>query len=183
MNFRVTLVLVVLVVVVGGYLLFRTPFGEDSGDTTSSTNPWFFLVDDVMIDQLAVNYFDEERSFFRDEERVWHIGSLEGPPVGEAFQGTPFLASGARSPRLISEDPDADLEPYGLDDVKITMYVHLEDDNFYTVLLGDLTPDTVNNYAQIENFPEIYLLDRTWGEHMARLVTETPVSTPTPAPE
>jgi hypothetical protein len=56
----------------------------------------------------------------------------------------------------------------------------MEDGNSYLVLLGDLTPDRINNYARFDGPPGVYLVDRTWGEHMARLVTDTPVSTPTP---
>jgi hypothetical protein len=66
-----------------------------------------------------------------------------------------------------------------LDAPKLKILVRLESSDAspqgitYTVLVGDITPDGINNYSSIEGYPEIYLIDRTWGEHMARLATET----------
>ena len=177
MNARLTMVLLVVVLVFGGYLAFR-PATTSDGDPTIL--PWFYLVEDTKIFQLDVNYFGEELTFIRDDSRVWHLGTVEGPAVNEEFLGTPFLAGGTRSPRLISQGPDPDLALYGLDDPKFQLGVSMDDGKSYLVLLGDLTPDRINNYARIEGFSEVYLVDRAWGEHMARLVTDTPVNTPTP---
>ena len=58
----------------------------------------------------------------------------------------------------------------------------MEDGDNWRVLIGGLTPDRVNNYAQVEGFDDVYLLDRTWGEHMARLITDTPIG-PSGAPD
>ena len=188
MNFRITLILVVVAVLMGGYLWFGPPLTEpeDSDDPTSYD--WFFLVDDLKINRLDVTYYASAATYIRDSERKWHYGDLNGPLVSEEFAGTQFLASGARSPRLITENPDAeDLELYGLDNPNITLRFHLEDGSAYTVYIGDLTPDRITNYARIDGIDAIYLLDRSWGEHMARLITETDVfvgtATPSPNPD
>ncbi len=185
MNFRITLVLVVVAVLMGGYLWFGPPLTEPEESNDPTSQDWFYLVDDSIINRLDVTYFGADATFIRDSERVWHYGNLDGPPVSEEFAGTPFIAGGARSPRLIVENPDAaDLELYGLDTPQITLRFHMEDGQAYTVYVGDLTPDRITNYARIDGIDRIYLLDRTWGEHMARLITETSVfvSTPTPMP-
>ncbi len=185
MNFRITLVLVVVAVLMGGYLWFGPPLTEPEQSNDPTSQDWFYLVDDSLINRLDVTYFGADASFIRDSERVWHYGDLSGPPVSLEFAGTPFIAGGARSPRLIVENPDqADLELYGLDSPQITLRFHMEDGQAYTVYVGDLTPDRITNYARIDGIDSVYLLDRTWGEHMARLITETSVfvSTPTPTP-
>ena len=186
MNFRITLVLVVLAVLMGGYLWLGPSISEEESDDSPTSQEWFFLVEDSEINRLHATYFGTGATFIRDGERVWHYGDLQGPPVSEDFAGTPFLAAGARSPRLIVENPDADhLVLYGLDEPQITLRFHMEDGANYTVSIGDLTPDRITNYARIDGINKVYLLDRTWGEHMARLITETSVfvSTPTPQPD
>ncbi len=186
MNFRITLVLVVVAVLMGGYLWLGPPLTEPEVDNSPTSQDWFYLVDDFLINRLDATYFGTEAIFVRDTERVWHYGSLDGPPVSEEFAGTAFLAGGARSPRLIMENPDeAALQLYGLDSPQITLRLYLESGEAYTVSIGDLTPDRITNYARIDGIDRVYLLDRTWGEHMARLITETSVfvSTPTPTPD
>ncbi len=186
MNFRITLLLVVVAVLMGGYLWFGPPLTEPEQDNDPTSQEWFYLVDDSTINRLDVTYFGAAAAFIRDSERVWHYGGLDGPPVSVEFAGTPFIAGGARSPRLIMENPDqAALALYGLDSPQITLRFSMEDGQAYTVYVGDLTPDRITNYARIDGIDSVYLLDRTWGEHMARLITETSVfvSTPTPMPD
>ena len=173
MSYRVTGVLILIIVVLGGYAVLRPQVEEDA---SLADRPWFYIVEDTEINKLDAEYYGDEEVFVRDETRKWHIGSLEGPQVGEAFAGTPFLAAGARSPRIITQDPsDAELATYGLVDPRIKLRVYLEDGDNWRVLIGNLTADRVNNYAQVEGFDDVYLLDRTWGEHMARLITDTPI--------
>ncbi len=173
MSFRVTGVLILIVVLLGGYAAFRPQVEEDD---SLAERPWFYIVEDTEINKLDAEYYGDEAVFIRDPNRKWHIGSLEGPQVGGAFAGTPFLAAGARSPRIITQDPsDAELVTYGLVDPNIKLRVYMEDGQNWRVLIGALTPDRVNNYAQVEGFDDVYLLDRTWGEHMARLITDTPL--------
>ena len=186
MNFRITLLLVVVAILMGGYLWLGPPLTEPEEDDSPTSQDWFYLVDDSQIYRLDVTYFGTPAIFIRDSERVWHYGSLDGPPVSEEFAGTAFLAGGARSPRLITESPDdADLVLYGLDDPQITLRFYMEDGQAYTVYVGDLTPDRITNYARIDGIDRVYLLDRAWGEHFARLITENSifVSTPTPTPD
>jgi hypothetical protein len=172
MSFRVTGVLLIIVMVLGGYMAFRPQTIEDN---STATRPWFYIVEDTDIVKLDVEYYGENEEFIRDETRQWHMGSLEGPQVNEAFSGTPFLAAGARSPRIISQSPsEIDLVGYGLNDPKIKLRVHMVDGRNWQVLIGSLTADRVNNYAQVDGFEDVYLLDRTWGEHMAGLITEPP---------
>ena len=158
---------------------------EEESDDSPTSQEWFFLVEDSEINRLHATYFGTGATFIRDSERVWHYGDLQGPPVSEDFAGTPFLAAGARSHASSLKTPDADhLVLYGLDEPQITLRFHMEDGRNYTVSIGDLTPDRITNYARIDGIDKVYLLDRTWGEHMARLITETSVfvSTPTPHP-
>ena len=176
MNYRVTAVLLLIVVVFGGYLLLRP---ESADVAESAERPWFYIVEDTEINKLDVSYFGTEVLFIRDENRKWHIDAIDGPLVGEAFTGTPFLAAGARSPRIITLTPtDEEISQFGLEDPKIQMRLYMEDGRNWLIYVGALTPDKVNNYAQVAGFPDVYLVDRAWGEHMARLITDTPLAPP-----
>jgi hypothetical protein len=176
MSYRLTFVLAIIALVLGGYIALRPPPPEEPPEEQI----WFYLVDDTKIDRLDADYFGEQLTFVRDENRKWHLGDTDGPTVSDDFTGTPFLAAGAQSPRIISQDPNPDLEKYGLVNPKLSLRIYLEDGKSYRVFLGDLTPDRINNYAQFEGFPDIYLVDRTWGEHMAQLITDPPIGTPSP---
>ena len=183
MNFRLSLVFVVIAVVLGGYLLLGPGLTQPEPSDSPTSQEWFYLVDDSTINRLDVTYFGDASVFVRDSERQWHLDDENGQLVSEEFRGTPFLAGGARTPRLIAENADAEAAAlYGLDDPKISLRFYLENGQDYTVLIGGLTPDRITNYAQIQGTPEIYLLDRTWGEHMARLITEPSIFLSTPAP-
>ncbi len=185
MNFRITLLLVVVAVLMGGYLWLGPPLSEPEDSDSPTSFDWFYLVDDMDINRLDITYYGASGTYIRDSERKWHYGDLDGPLASEEFTGTPFLAGGARSPRLITDTADqAALELYGLDDPQITLRFYLENGEDYTVSVGDLAPDRITNYARIDGIEGVYLLDRTWGEHMASLVTETSVfvNTPTPTP-
>ena len=172
MSFRVTGVLILMVAVLGGYITLRPQTEEEP----AAQPPWFYVVEDTEINRLDVEYYGETEEFIRDENRKWHFGSLEGAQVGSEFTGTPFLASGARSPRIIAQEPtDAEIVSFGLEDPKIKLRVYMEDGQNWRVLVGGLTADRINNYAQVEGFDDVYLLDRTWGEHMARLITDPPI--------
>ena len=181
MNFRIALILVVVAVLLGGYLVFEGQNNRDYGPLP----PVPFIVEDPEINRLDVTYFGTGATLIRDSERVWHYGDLNGPPVSEEFAGTPLLADGERSFRLIVEKPDdAVLALYGLDKSQITLRLHKVNGENYTVSVGDLTPDRFLYYAQIDGSDRVYVLDRTWDEHMARLIAETSdfVGTPPPNP-
>ncbi len=184
MNFRITLALVVIAILLGGYLWLGPPLTETEQSDSPTTQEWFYLVEDSLINRLDATYFGTGATYIRDSDRKWHYGDVTGPLVSEEFTGTPFLAGGARSPRLIVEDPDDEaLALYGLDEPEITLRFHMEDGANYTVYVGDLTPDRITNYARIDGIEKVYLLDRTWGEHMARLITETSTFVTTPIPQ
>ena len=91
MSYRVTSVLILIIVVLGGYAALRPQAEEDDA---LADRPWFYVVEDTEINRLDAEYYDDDEVFVRDANRKWHIGSLEGPQVGEAFAGTPFLAAG-----------------------------------------------------------------------------------------
>lgn len=185
MNLRISVVILVLTTVLAGYILLVPPFDsanpEEQLIAESRDLEWFFNVEDRKIDFIKVNHFDNEKLFYRDAERKWRVDSLTGTEVGTQFLGTAFLAGGSKSPRMISNIADPDLTQYGLINPKIIVTVHLEpspaapDGITYSVEIGDITADGINNYAAIEGNPEVYLLDRTWGEYMASLVTNTPM--------
>ncbi|MBI4328780.1 MAG: DUF4340 domain-containing protein [Chloroflexi bacterium] len=208
MNFRVTGVLLVVLAVLGSYLYFTFIFGKEEKEEAllpKDVRPWFYFCEDQQIRGLDVAYFGRTLSFVRDDSRVWHFDGPDGPLVdtysgneeqgikGSSFSGVPFLAGGARSKRVFEEVQQTEsLEFYGLKDPKVsfTMKLYPQEqykdspctEAQYTVRLGTTTPDGVQTYAQMEGYPQIFLVDHTWGETVARVVTEPPYPPATPRP-
>ncbi|MBI4308030.1 MAG: DUF4340 domain-containing protein [Chloroflexi bacterium] len=199
MNFRITVILLVALILVGGYVYFyelRRP--------TQIVQPplWFYNLDQDRISGIDVTYNGKKESFVRDaQEKSWRFNDAAKTPVNlERWGGITLLLSGPQSKRLLCEEPGkpgakppcdkSDIYgSYGLKNPSLVVDVTLEDKddqtgkllhNTFTLFIGDKTPDGSNHYVQMKGFPQIFLVDGSWGEVLSRLVTEPPSPKPTP---
>ncbi|MBI2170943.1 MAG: DUF4340 domain-containing protein [Chloroflexi bacterium] len=180
MSFRVSFILLVLVAVVGGYVflfeLQKTPKPQQSA-------PWFY---DVSYDDLAVisvEYLGQKQVFEATPEG-WVFQESREPVDLARWSGIPLLLTGPRSSRVARESID-DPKEYGLDPPQSVFTVSLKSGQQITTLLGDVTPDGVNHYAQVVGSAPLFLIPAAWGDVINRLIIEPPMVTPTPtlAPE
>ena len=184
MNVRVTIALVaaiVIVVLVGFFFVNR--LGDDTPDLVRPRRDFFYIVDDDDINLINVTHLGESGLWVVDSERGWHFDTPEGEPVHlDRWGGVTLLLSGPQYKRVIS-DRATDLARYGLEDPPTIIKVGLQDIGEVRIRVGDKTPDGDSNYVQYHTDESIYLVDSTWGDVMARLVTEPPyIPTPTPEP-
>ncbi|MCZ6788924.1 MAG: DUF4340 domain-containing protein [Chloroflexi bacterium] len=177
MNFRITFVLAVLAVVVGGYVVFF----ELQKTTERETQPlWFYNVHDDDIRRISVTHQDETLAFIKGtgEEFQWFFDDGTDTEVDlDRWGGIPLLVTGPRSRRVLEERID-DPIAYGLEPPLTVIEVSLFDGRELSVRIGDNTPDNTGSYAQLAGFPTLFLIDVSWGEVLSRLVTEPPVPPP-----
>ncbi|MBI4200225.1 MAG: DUF4340 domain-containing protein [Chloroflexi bacterium] len=177
MNVRVTFILVVLVVVVGGYVLLfelqRTP-------PRVPEPPWFYNVEFSDITGITVTYEGTTLSFVQKQDQ-WVMGEAEQPVDTDRWSGVPFLVAGPRTKRTLAEEVP-NLAAYGLDPPRTIIRVSLRDGRQPTIALGDKTADGQSFYGQLQGQTSLYTVDYTWGDVLIRLVTEPPIPAPTPEP-
>ncbi|MQF48977.1 DUF4340 domain-containing protein [SAR202 cluster bacterium AC-647-N09_OGT_505m] len=171
MSIRTSIILVVTLVMVAGYVFF---IQIERPTEDQDTAPWFYNVDMSDMTQISITDREEEAVFFLGEDNHWHIDDPEGLPVGQdLWGGVNLILSGPKSRRLLDVQP-TDLEPYGLESPLVKIDVKLRDGRTLPVRLGFLTPNQVNVYAKIEGFPQIFTLYSGWGDVLTRLITQPP---------
>ena len=68
-----------------------------------------------------------------------------------------------------------DPEKFGLLDPTANVTVYLNNDDTLRVILGDETPDGAAHYAQMEGFPQLFLIDSSWGRVLIKIVDSPPI--------
>ena len=173
MNLRLLLVLISAASYVSiGVVWFIT---NPSVETKEPQPPFFYTLDPRDIRGISLETQGETLSWsLREEVNRWYFDDLTNIPA-DMFRwgGITQLLGGPRTQRVLSqyiENP----EQYGLGNPKSQFTVTLRDKSKVTLLLGDLTPNGANNYARVEGFPQLVLVDASWGAVLERLVTEPP---------
>jgi hypothetical protein len=173
MNLRLLLVLVtVLSYVAIGVTWFITNPTEDLGEEVP---PFFYTLAPQDLRNIEIATADQSISWsLREESRRWYFDDMVDIPA-DLFRwgGITQLLGGPRTQRVLSQNID-DVNLYGLDDPSARFAVTLRDDSVVALVLGNLTPDGQNHYARVEGFPQLVLVDSSWGSVLERLVTEPP---------
>ena len=171
MSIRTSIILVVSLVMIAGYVFF-VQFNETI--EVQDEPPWFYNVDMLDMNRIAITDREEEAVFFLGDDNRWHLDQPEGLPVGlNRWGGITLLLSGPKSRRLLNEQP-TDLEPYGLDSPPGRIEMGLKDGRTISLLLGFPTPDGLGSYAQLEGSPEVFTIAAEWEQVLDRLIVETP---------
>ena len=180
MSYRSTLILLVALLFIGGYVYF---FELRKSPPAVEKPPFVYNVDMMEVVSIDLSYKDENLSIvWDDEESAWHFKNPGGPELDQArINGLRVLISGTISKRLLFEKVD-DLSLFGLDNPQIVARVGLTSGQVMEILLGDKTPDEQGYYVQFRGRDHVYTVDYTWGDEFIRYVTETPLATPTATP-
>ncbi len=181
MNIRLSIILLFALALVGGYFYF---IELQKPPKTAPLPIWFYNTDDSNFQIISVTFQGENVTFAKDKEGRWHFGSPGGEPVDlTRWGGITLLLRGPQSRRVLKESVDLnELALYGLERPSTVITVGMVDGNKFSVFIGDKTPDAVSHYVQMEGFPQLFLIDASWGDVLNRLVTEPPYP-PTPTPE
>ncbi|MCH7969418.1 MAG: DUF4340 domain-containing protein [Chloroflexi bacterium] len=174
MNLRLLLVLItVLSFVAIGVTWFVTNPAEE---VKEKQPPFFYTLAPDDLRNIEIQTGDLSTSWsLREGTRRWYFDDLEDIPADlYRWGGITQLLGGPRTQRVLASEID-DESLYGLDAPSASITVTLRDGSRVKLFLGDRTPDQVNHYARIEGFPQLVLVDATWGEVLERLVTEPPL--------
>jgi hypothetical protein len=178
MSLRISLVMIVLVSWVGvatAWFVENPPFGGGGEDDL----PFFYTLSPDDIRKITVQAADKSETFTatftEDGGSVWYFEEPADIPVNfDRWGGITFLLGGPKTQRIIAESFD-DPVRYGFDRPTVEITLTLRDGSQRTLKLGSPTPDGGAHYAQMEGFPQLVLVDASWGEVLARLVNEPPL--------
>jgi hypothetical protein len=174
MNLRLLLVLITVLsyVAIGLTWVITNPTEE----VKEAQPPFFYTLAPDDLRTIEINTGEMKTSWsLREGTRRWYFDDFEDIPADlYRWGGITQLLGGPRTQRVLKQEID-DESLYGLDTPSASIAVTLRDGSRVKLILGDRTPDQVNNYARIEGYPQLVLVDATWGEVLERLVTEPPL--------
>ena len=176
MNVRLTILLVVLLIVIGGLVgitqVLRSGAEPERGERLYRLNYTELVGVNISMDEEKITFVrDGDDWFIKDE------GSGANVPVDEVrWSGVPFLLGDPRVTENLTEIGEelGDLTVYGLDPPRGKIMLTPSGGQPIEIQLGDLTPTENGYYAKVADIDVLYIMHNTWVDVMARLVTEPP---------
>ena len=176
MNLKTTFVLTVILILLIAYFFFSR---MESPPERVEAPPDAWSVEEKFIERIEIRlpHQGKKISFLRTQQGNWHFDNQEKLPVdAKRWGGVVLLVSGPRSKRRIPSKVE-DQTQYGLTDPRMVIIVDVRDSGRrLEVLVGDHTPDEEHDYVKLKGHEAIYLVDRSWGAVLERLVTDPPLS-------
>ena len=197
MNFRLTLLLVFVLVIFGALALYFRPWDRA---TPNDEPPWAWRIDDDAIVHIEVSHrgqpgdliecSDDPPIKITGEEQVvvydkdlgrgkWFIEDGDGR--SEVYQqkwaGTPLLLSGPKVNRVLAEEIENPAQ-YGLDPPESVIKITEETGLSYEFWLGNSTPDEGYNYMRVAEDRQLFTVPEIWARVVNCLAVNPPYIPP-----
>lgn len=172
MNPRLTILLVVVLLILGGaFLAVRLTRSPEEAKFT----PWLYQIDDGSIVRIEVSYQGQTVIYGKGSGTGdWYIENEPAVPVlQEKWQGTPLLLSGPKVSRVLAETMENPAS-YGLEPPLTRVRVTDLSGTVLEFHLGNATPDTKNQYARLAGHPALFAVPAEWANVVNRLAVEPP---------
>ncbi len=170
MNLRTSIVLLIALIMVAGWVYFyevrKPPEREE-------IPPWFYLADFDDIIGVSIEHEGQSLGYSRDEDLQWYIDDKTSTPVDIAkWGGKVLLLSGPRSRRQLEESVSpGKLADFGLHEPRTVATIKLTYDREVVILMGDDAPvEPGGTYAIIQGYSPLFLIDVTWRQELSELV-------------
>ena len=186
MKLRNIIVLVVVFIALGGVAFY---FANRTEPVAETEEPQVFVwrIDMDEIQHIAVQLPREGKgeSFVKisgGDNSAWYFDNAQHSTVDTARWGAgiPLLLSGPQAGRIVAENASSEtLAEYGLDQPLMEITLTLNDKSTLDIRVGDRTPSGGFYYVQAPGSNAVALVDYTWYDALARLVTEPPYASTT----
>ena len=184
MNVRLTIVLILVLVIIGG-LVAVTQVLRDSSDDGPERKARLYRIDSGDLVEIGLSQEQQSIVFVAvsspDGNREWFIEeeSGENAPVNiQKWGGIPILVGGPSVIRDLSEDEEAlDLATYGLEAPRRHIYLTLKSGARIDVEVGDDTPTGEGYYVKVANTQPLYIVTKEWIDVIMGLLAEPPYQT------
>lgn len=187
MNVRTTLILLVLLALLGGYVYFFEIKGEGGQEATPTpTSVQVLDLEEDQVTGLVVSGPEGTTRLRREVGGQWQMEEPAQEPADDIRVGaiSDTLAK-LSATRALTEVTD--LEPFGLASPSWTVEIALADGQTHRLQIGEKNPAGGYYYIKKEGEPAIYMVFASTIQGLQRLVTNppyqpTPTPTATPAP-
>ncbi|MFL2664916.1 MAG: DUF4340 domain-containing protein [Dehalococcoidia bacterium] len=173
MNVRFLSIFVIIVSL--SIMLFTFFITEPDNINKEPAPPFFYTIAPKDMKNINIKTKNLENSWYFDKDsNRWYFEKLNKIPTDlYRWGGITQLLSGPKTQRVISQEID-DPKKYGIDEPKTEIQLTINDGTFIKLLIGNLTPDGKKNYAQIEGYPQLVVVDSLWDSVLTRLVEDPP---------
>jgi len=185
MNFRVTLGLVVVAVVLGAVVFGLDKFniGPSTGANATATseagaNLAIFQFDDTKVTAVELHQGDKSVRLVKSSD-AWTLADSGEPANRTSLNSLVVRMSTLKGTRRV--DNPGSLADYSLDPVKDSMVVELNDGSRYELQTGGKTPVQTGTYAKRSDQADVYVIADQLVTDLERLVSD-PKEPPTPTP-
>lgn len=111
---------------------------------------------------------------YRQDVRRWFFETPADVPANlQRWGGITTLLGGPKTQRVLEQKIDNEVT-YGLDQPPLTITASLRDGSELSLHIGKTTPDEGKHYARVVGYPQLVLVDSSWGNVLTRLVNEPP---------
>ncbi len=172
MNLKLSILLVTVLLIFGGaFLVVRLT----STENTAPIRPWLYRMDDSSIFNISVTHQGQTIEYSKNPGTLdWYIQGSQGTLVfQDLWGGTPFLLSGPRVSRAVSEKLDKPAN-FGLEPPQTRVLVTDRNGNTIEFHLGDATPDTLDQYVRLVGEDALFTVPVVWGNVIDLLATAPP---------
>jgi hypothetical protein len=178
-NFRLTLVLLVVLVLLSGAVYYVQSNPATPTPSAQTVAVLSFLPSDVT--QLETTGQGKTVVVTHGDDGKWQLKQPEEAPADQIrVDSLVSRLSTLTATRTI--DAPASLAEFGLDQPKVQAKLTLKSGQTHTLLVGDQNPDKTTYYAKLPDRQTVYLIPVAVGGDLAGLLTDPPKATPTPTP-
>ena len=176
MKLRAIIGLAVVLAIVGVVYL---AINKTTPTTPTQPRPyiWDFEMDALQKISLTMPKLNQSVSFIEHDDRYYYFDVPNGPKVDMTRWGggIPLILSGPGADRLLFQNAtDANLAECGFNTPTISITLTLNDDKVYNIDVADATPSGGAYYIRLTDTRDIYTVDYSWYDVVARLVTDPP---------
>jgi hypothetical protein len=182
MNFRLTIILAVVLLIIGG-VVYLGQQGRNTSSVGGEERPFVYRLDADRINRLSVEHLGTKIGFV-SVGTVWVFDDAEQTATfADRFGGLKYILAGPRADRVLDGELDNAAE-YGLDPPQSKVTIIETGGRSIVLHFGDLNADQTNQYVSLEGSTDVFMIHESWTTLLTRLVTEPPYEpTLEPLPE
>jgi hypothetical protein len=149
----------------------------------AQARPYVWLVDMTELERMVISLPPSGKSeqWIKHADQYWYFDKPQGPKVDMKRWGggIPLILSGpASNRRIAAAATDEQLSLYGLVNPPMRIMLTLKTGQTIDIVVGDGTPDQQAHYIKLAGSREVYTVDATWYDVLARLVLDPPYPVP-----
>jgi len=176
MNFRATLILIILLSIITPISIFLIQ--QEPQQETERTRTFLYTIPEEEITYLTIQ---NESNLVKFEliDNNWRIysGELTYPVNYSRWSGITFLIKEPVIQRKINLNQNANINDFGLKEPILTATIGLNkisNFNTFKIYFGDLSPDGAYQYIKLNNDDNVYALNTSFGNAIKYLLEYPP---------